>query len=613
MSATIAKWAGRPIIKPASETKILVVDDTLENLRLLTKMLESHQYTVIKAVNGKMALQMARHNAPDLILLGISMPQMNGFEVCQQLKACERTAHIPVIFISALDLIQDKVKAFEVGGQDYITKPFQELEVLARINNQLLICHQQKQLQEEIQEREQAVAEVQRLNMDLERRVKARTLELQQVLGFELALKAISDYVRDSLDQQQIFQSAVETLALTLNLWCCQAVLYNPEQTTSMIHYQWVKPEFQGTQEKTLQTTNFTEVQQQVRERMCFAFCQLQPQIIQAQFAVLICPIFNDQVMQRGIVGELWLFRDMHSSFSEMEINLVQQAANQCAIALRQAQLYEAAQTQVRELERLDQLKNDFLSTITHELRTPIASMKVVIKLLTTMMDQGQSWMEAYSESARPTHKVGQYFKVLQEECDRELALVEDLLSLQYAEAGTYSGQITPVRLQEALPHLIEPFETRTQQHQQILQVSLAPDLPVVNLDMLGLNRIITELLSNACKYTPTQGSISVSAEIIQNPTFADFPHCLQIAITNTGIEIPSEEQPRIFDKFYRIPNNDPWKYGGTGLGLALVKKLVEQMNGEIWVESTNNATRFTIQIQVSEEPATTTESEMIV
>lgn len=596
-----AKSAVKSVVKPPPETKILVVDDTLDNLRLLAKMLESHQYTVFKALNGKMALQVVQHNPPDLILLDINMPQMSGFEVCQRLRASEKTAHIPVIFISALDLIQDKVRAFEVGGQDYITKPFQELEVLARITNQLLIRQQQQQLQTEIQERERAVAEVQRLNMDLERRVKARTLELQQVLGFELALKAISDYVRDSLDQQQIFQSAVETLALTLNLWCCHAVLYSPEQSTSLIHYQWVKPELQGEQGETLQVTHFTEVQQQVRERMCFALCQLQPQVIQTQFSVLICPIFNDQVTRKGIVGELWLFRDTHSSFSEMEINLVQQAASQCAIALRQAQLYEAAQSQVRELERLNQLKDDFLSTITHELRTPIASMKMVIKLLTTMMEQGQTLIEKSSESSMPTNNVVQYFNVLQEECDRELALVEDLLSLQYVEAGTYSGQIGPIHLQEVLSHLIEPFEIRTQNQQQILQVNLAPDLPVLNLDMLSLNRIITELLSNACKYTPAEQMISVSAEIVQDLIFAGSPDCLQLTVCNTGVEISPEEQRHVFDKFYRIPSNDPWKHGGTGLGLALAKKLVEQMNGEIWVESRNNETRFTVKIRVPE------------
>jgi signal transduction histidine kinase len=77
---------------------------------------------------------------------------------------------------------------------------------------------------------------------------------------------------------------------------------------------------------------------------------------------------------------------------------------------------------------------------------------------------------------------------------------------------------------------------------------------------------------------------------------------CLQLTIANTGVEISSKELPRIFDKFYRIPNNDPWKHGGTGLGLALVKKLVEQMEGKIWVESSNNITQFIVQLSLVSE-----------
>ncbi|PSB55391.1 phosphoacceptor domain-containing protein, partial [filamentous cyanobacterium CCP1] len=313
--------------------------------------------------------------------------------------------------------------------------------------------------------------------------------------------------------------------------------------------------------------------------------------------ATLACPIFDDQVDQVGILGDLWLFRATHSSFRESEIHLVQQVANQCAIALRQARLYEAAQAQVKELKRLNQLKDDFLSTISHELRTPIASMKMVIKLLTTVTNQGQNFIDEISKSSAQDNKVVQYFKVLQEECDRELALVEDLLSLQHIEAGTYTTQPIPVNLQDLLPHLIEPFESRTQHQQQTLQVNVAPDLPTLDLDSRSFNRVVTELLSNACKYTPAGKTISISANVIQNTTATNPVSYLEITITNTGVEIPSEEIPRIFDKFYRIPNNDPWKHGGTGLGLALVKKLVEQMNGRITVKSENNQTCFIVQL----------------
>jgi diguanylate cyclase (GGDEF)-like protein len=160
------------LLKSASETNILIVDDTPDNLRLLTKILESQGYIIRKSLNGRMALQAAYRHPPDLILLDINMPEMNGYEVCKHLKASKTTDQIPIIFISALDQINDKVQAFELGGQDYITKPFQELEVLMRVKNQLLIKQQHQQLLEqnqrlkhEIQERLKAEADIRQLSI----------------------------------------------------------------------------------------------------------------------------------------------------------------------------------------------------------------------------------------------------------------------------------------------------------------------------------------------------------------------------------------------------------------------------------------------------------------
>ncbi|WP_449417434.1 GGDEF domain-containing response regulator [Phormidium nigroviride] len=160
------------VLKSAAETNILIVDDNPDNLRLLSKILESQGYIVRKSLNGKMALQAAYRDPPDLIILDINMPDMNGYEVCQQLKESEATQNLPIIFISALDRVNDKVRAFEMGAVDYITKPFQEQEVLMRVRNQLLIQQQYHQLikqnqllEQEIQERLRAEAEVRQLSM----------------------------------------------------------------------------------------------------------------------------------------------------------------------------------------------------------------------------------------------------------------------------------------------------------------------------------------------------------------------------------------------------------------------------------------------------------------
>ncbi|MEG3973753.1 PAS domain-containing protein [Microcoleus sp. herbarium8] len=146
---------------------ILIVDDHPESLRLLSQFLSKQGYKVRPTRDGKFALQFARSTPPDLILLDIMMPGMDGYQVCEQLKACAKTKDIPVIFISGLNEVFDKVKAFSLGAADYITKPFQTEEVVSRIQNQLLLSRLSKQiveqnarLQAEIEERKRVEAEL---------------------------------------------------------------------------------------------------------------------------------------------------------------------------------------------------------------------------------------------------------------------------------------------------------------------------------------------------------------------------------------------------------------------------------------------------------------------
>jgi PleD family two-component response regulator len=130
-------------LSSTANADILIVDDTPANLNVLSAILGKRGYRVRPAINGALALKAAQKAAPDLILLDVQMPGMNGYEVCRQLKSEEQTRHIPVVFISALDDVLDKVEAFQAGGVDYITKPFQIEEVLARVENQLAL-HQQR-------------------------------------------------------------------------------------------------------------------------------------------------------------------------------------------------------------------------------------------------------------------------------------------------------------------------------------------------------------------------------------------------------------------------------------------------------------------------------------
>src|ERR1044071_6450696 len=162
---------------------ILIVDDTPANLDVLCGMLRDRGYRVRVATNGSRALTAARAERPDLIMLDVNMPVMNGYEVCHELKCSDGTRSVPVIFISALDEVVDKVKAFEAGGADYVTKPFQFGEVLARIENQLKISRLQKEM-------ERKNAELAKKNEEL---LKSQEELIKSYESADLIFSALSD------------------------------------------------------------------------------------------------------------------------------------------------------------------------------------------------------------------------------------------------------------------------------------------------------------------------------------------------------------------------------------------------------------------------------------
>ena len=159
--------------------QIAVVDDTAANLHLLSHLLENAGYDVRPFPRGKLALEGIAYSVPDLVLLDILMPEMNGYEVCEQLKAKELTRNIPVIFISALTETFDKVKAFQVGGVDYISKPFQAQEVLARVATHLELYKMKKKLEETNVIQAEEIAQKNQMLIQINKSLQKANLELQ--------------------------------------------------------------------------------------------------------------------------------------------------------------------------------------------------------------------------------------------------------------------------------------------------------------------------------------------------------------------------------------------------------------------------------------------------
>lgn len=420
---------------------------------------------------------------------------------------------------------------------------------------------------------------VEQLNAKLELQVHQRTLQLEQAIAWEAMLKRITDRVRDSLDQHQILQQAVKELALALNSSSCNAALYDLSQFTSTIYYEYATniPASQG---RVARMNDYPEIYNQLLESTYFQFCSITPSPVRGRVAMLACPIFDNE----GVLGDLWLVNRADYAFSEFEIRFIQQVSNQCAIALRQAKLYQAAQAQVKELEDLNRLKDEFLSTVSHELRSPMSNMKMAIRMLDITIQQ---IFPVKVEEDLILQRIDHYLVILRKECEREIQLINDLLDLQRLEAQPQPLQCETIALKEWVLPRIQLFEDRVKSREQVLILDFPDNLPPLAIEEDTLDRVLSELVNNACKYTPPGGEIRVIARMKGEQ--------LQLKVKNSGVEIPPEEQDKIFQKFYRIPSNDPWKQGGTGLGLALVKRMMEHLGGTIEVSSAHQQTCFTL------------------
>ena len=418
----------------------------------------------------------------------------------------------------------------------------------------------------------------------LETQVEERTLQLQQAFDFEETLKRLTDKVRDSLDEEQILQTAVEELAVAIGVRGCNAALYDLKQQHSVVKYEYTQFP-QGFQGRRLQMQNFAGYPQLLQGQH-FQHCGLILAPSRGRVAMLSCPIQDDQ----GVLGDLWLIKSASEAFEEREIRLVQQVANQCAIALRQARLYQAAQVQVMELERLNRLKDDFLSTVSHELRTPIANMKMALQMLEIGLTQ-QGVLDQAAQSP-----VQRYFEILKDECQRESRLINNLLDLSRLASDTQP--LSPQELPYPtawLNQIAQPYLKQAEAKHQQFQIQIEERLPPFYADLSALEQMLTELLSNACKYSPENAEITLVARLSQQDVRE-----VEFQVRNSGVEIPPSEQERVFERFYRIPSHDPWKHGGTGLGLALVQGLSERLGGCVELWSQQDQTCFTLRLAIA-------------
>lgn len=568
--------------------KILLVEDNLGDAELLQEILSEfgeEQFTFAHVWRVSEALKQLVQTEFDVVLLDLSLPDSWGLETLMQVQTQAPT--IPVVILTGSQDEEQAIEAVRKGAQDYLLKGQLVGALLVRAIHHAIERNRTLEALRRSEERFQTLA------AELDLQVQERTRQLQRALEKEAMLNRITEKLRDSLDERQILQTAVTELAVALESDYCNATLYQTLPQAETVCYEYAHDRVSDLGQAMRQVP---ETYGPLLHQDCVQFCPVFLEEFPEGMTILVTPIFGE----REAIGNLCLCKRAQDEFSFTEIGLVQQVASQCAIAVRQARLYQASLAQVQELERLNRLKDDFLSTVSHELRTPIANIKMAVQILEMVEQKRQqesSPMTTPSEGreSKPPHSLDHaegYIKILRDECDREIRLIDSILELQRLEAAIEPVCFTPVLIQQWVGNVVAPFIQKVKSTQQILEVDIDSTLPAILSDSDILQRILTELLENACKYTPPQGRITITA------------HCdctrLSMQVSNSSLEIPPTELTHVFDKFYRVPSSDPWKHGGTGLGLAVVRKQTEYIGGQIKVTSAFGETCFTLELPLS-------------
>lgn len=632
----------RQVLQPSNILKLRRVAELMTtpitaphtaSLQSITELMSEHQVScVVITKNKELTMEKPKDDYTSIfhysfhqplgILTEYDIVQAQFLELKFEQTPAQKVMRTPLQFLQPSDSLwtahkemqQQQVQRLVVcGGRGEMLGIITQTSLL-RVLDPTEMYRVVKQLQQSVyQLQAEKVELLQNRNAKLEQQVRERTAKLHEQLQRDRLLTHISLRIHQSLNLEEILHASVDEVRQVLQADRV-AILHLESSNSGIVVAESVAEKWPSILGEIM-PDNIWQESASVIEQEIYAVPDIDQAGLSAEKyarfqqgqikAYLIVPILQD--------GNLWGMMCVHQcsqsrQWQPSEVDLLLQLATQIAIAIQQAQLYQQVQNlntdlerqvqertaelqqKVHELQHLNVLKDEFLSTVSHELRTPLANIKMAIHML----------------RISPTPDRRQiYLEILETECTRETDLINALLDLQRLEAATCPIDLEPVNLEVWLPTIIDPFYTRAHDRHQHLRVECDRHLPTISSNRASLGRILAELLNNACKYTANDGQIYLKVECKKgdweqggqrkNSRQASAQaSVIQFTLSNQS-SISIEELPRIFEKFYRVPNADPWKQGGTGLGLALVQKLVEQLQGKIEVESSNGWTNFTV------------------
>jgi signal transduction histidine kinase/FixJ family two-component response regulator len=550
---------------------ILIVDDNPTNLAVIVEYLEQSGFKILVARNGEFGLKRAKFAHPDLILLDVMMPGIDGFETCRLLKEDETTKEIPVIFMTALSSIEDKVKGFDAGGVDYITKPIQHEEVLARVTTHLRIRDLTLALREN-----QAKLEASYQREQKRRQLSDTLREVAKVVSSTLNPDRVLDLTLTHLEQVILFDYSSVTLLSgdnQLSLVAARAGGKTENLSNRIIvpldRYPLNVDTLRDKRPVLLQDVT-TDDRWEASGRM--AECR----------SFINAPL----LVQDRPIGLLSVGRNDEIPYTVDDSQTVFAFALQVAIALENSRLVEQIQGFNEELKKLNADKDKFFSIVAHDLKGPFMPLLGNAELLLEMFEHLSS--EDIKDISRDIHRSAKHV----------LNLLENLLSWARLQMGRMEYHPDEIDLYTIVEQSVDLLSASAETKQITLHSTVTPGI-VVHADEHMIDTVIRNLTNNALKFTPADGQIMIGAKQQSNEEY-DF---IEVSVTDTGVGISQEDVDKLFRIDVHHSTTGTAQEGGTGLGLIMCKEMVEMNNGQIWVESVlgqGSTFKFTIPLSGS-------------